>query len=524
MEVVMAFVKAASDTEQWGVFELELLGAEEGNPYTEIELEAEFRHADGQAVRVRGFYDGDGIYHIRFMPDAVGAWHYRSYSNSAALDGFEGAFACNHPSGNNRGPVRVRGGYHFEYADGTRYVPVGTTSYGWAHQPEGLAEETLRSLAASPFNKIRMCVLPHYSPFSAANIPCYPYVGEPLEEWQYERFNPAYFRIIERRVEALLALGIEADIILFHPYNKQWGFDRMPPEADDAFVRYTMSRLGAYRNVWWSLANEYDFMAGKTTDDWDRIGRMVADNDPYGRLCSMHNGFVMYEHWKPWITHVCVQDGQAVAAPGRAVLLRRVYGKPVIYDEVCYEGNLHFVWGRLSAEELVSRFWRGLAEGTYVGHGEVLRPTNESVDRVWTGIGGTLRGSSEERLGFLREIAEAGPAEGLEPIDEWFCTGVAGRPGSYYLFYFGEERAESWTFELPGKDFQLAEGTTFTVDVIDTWNMTIERSPVAFEAVRKGEYGYGDIYNRRVELPGKPYIALRITAVEEAEDPASKEE
>ena len=33
----------------------------------------------------------------------------------------------------------------------------------------------------------------------------------------------------------------------------------MPAEADDRYLRYAVARLAAYRNVWWSLANECDF-------------------------------------------------------------------------------------------------------------------------------------------------------------------------------------------------------------------------------------------------------------------------
>src|SRR5262249_53510248 len=34
----------------------------------------------------------------------------------------------------------------------------------------------------------------------------------------------------------------------------------MPAAVDDRYVRYLVARLAAHRNVWWSLANEYDFM------------------------------------------------------------------------------------------------------------------------------------------------------------------------------------------------------------------------------------------------------------------------
>ena len=46
------------------------------------------------------------------------------------------------------------------YADGTPYHQFGTTCYAWTHQPGELQEQTLKTLAASPFNKIRFCVFP----------------------------------------------------------------------------------------------------------------------------------------------------------------------------------------------------------------------------------------------------------------------------------------------------------------------------------------------------------------------------
>ena len=75
-------------------------------------------------------------------------------------------------------------------------------------------------------------------------------------------------------------MGIEADIILLHPYDEgRWGFDRMPDEVDDRYLKYVVTRLAPYRNVWWSLANEYDFMTEKEESDWDRMIQVVHDAD-----------------------------------------------------------------------------------------------------------------------------------------------------------------------------------------------------------------------------------------------------
>ena len=70
---------------------------------------------------------------------------------------------------------------------------------------------------------------------------------------------------LEQRVGQLRSLGIEADVILFDPYDKgRWGFDRMDAATDDRYIRYIVARLGAYRNVWWSLANRIRSPAPET--------------------------------------------------------------------------------------------------------------------------------------------------------------------------------------------------------------------------------------------------------------------
>lgn len=84
--------------------------------------------------------------------------------------------------------------------------------------------------------------------------------GKPVYEWDFTRFNPAYFAHVEACVDKLAGIGVEADLILFHPYDGgRWGFDRMPLEAGVRYLKYLIARMSSFRNIWWSLANEYDF-------------------------------------------------------------------------------------------------------------------------------------------------------------------------------------------------------------------------------------------------------------------------
>jgi len=136
-----------------------------------------------------------------------------------------------------------------------------------------------------------MCDLPkHYEWNENEPVIC-PFEGTPPATWDFTRFNAGFFHRLEQRIGQLGALGIETDVILFHPYDQgHWGFDRMPAEADDRYLGYVVARLAAYRNVWWSLANEYDFMKRKTPADWDRFCRIVQGLDPNGQLRSIHKG------------------------------------------------------------------------------------------------------------------------------------------------------------------------------------------------------------------------------------------
>src|SRR5438309_2260353 len=128
--------------QQWDFFELALEASALGNPFVDVELSARFTCAD-RSVEVNGFYDGEGVYRVRFMPDRAGAWRYQTRSNRKELDGKSGAFDCVAPRGNNHGPVRVANTFHFTYADGTPYRQIGTTCYAWTHQGDALEEQTL---------------------------------------------------------------------------------------------------------------------------------------------------------------------------------------------------------------------------------------------------------------------------------------------------------------------------------------------------------------------------------------------
>ena len=506
--------------EKWGLFEVSMQGASEGNPFTERTITAVFENGC-ECVKADGFYDGDGIYKVRFMPSFEGTYSFKIEGNFAEKTKFaseetEGTFTVTPPSEGNHGPVRVANTYHFAYEDGTPYYSIGTTCYVWDLQSDERIEETLESLKNSAFNKIRFCVFPKHYDYNLGEPRSYPYEGTPMDSsvltkenfneytfktegnhFDYTRFNPAHFAHVEWCIKKLQELGIEADMIMMHPYDR-WGFCTMTKEQDDLYWNYAIARFSAYRNVWWSLANEYDLMPTKTLEDWERYASIIVEKDPYRHLRSIHNCHSFYDHNRPWITHCSIQRQDLYKCVEMTEDFRKKYQKPVVFDEICYEGNIQHGWGNISPQELTRRFWEAAVRGGYPGHGETYM---DSSDVLWWSHGGKLKGESWKRFSLLHDILCEVPGFGLAPARDCGGDEVRGVPEcewmlpvkSFYLFYY--------SFMRPSfRDFYFDDETEFTVRVIDTYEMTVTDC-----GKHKGKF--------RIELPGKEYMAVVIKKV-----------
>ncbi len=127
-------------------------------------------------------------------------------------------------------------------------------------------------------------------------------------------------------------------------------------EDDDRYWKYVLARFSAYRNVWWSLANEYDLMHEK---------RFLTGKD----MLALSVRRILIIISDPFITAKRIM---IITCPGLPLQYpetetyrsselvnewREKYHKPVILDEICYEGNIQFGWGNISGEEMTRRFW-----------------------------------------------------------------------------------------------------------------------------------------------------------------------
>ena len=476
-----------------------------------------FKNGNSSVV-VKGFFD-NGRYTVRFMPRSEGVWRYELVCGNARTSG---EFLCVPTTSNNHGPV-VADGFHFKYADGKRYLPVGTTCYAWIHQTKEMMAQTLDTLAKSPFNKVRMCVFPKHMPFNNNEPELFPFHKKPDGGWDVANPNEEFWRHLEDGIKKLCGMGIEADLILFHPYDR-WGFAKLSKEDSLAYLDYCIRRLSAFRNIWWSLANEYDLVPGRTTADWDAFGEKIATADPYNHMLSNHNCFTVYPK-RDWMTHCSIQAIESDNVKS-VIDWRKGYNLPVIVDECGYEGDIEFAWGNISAFEMVNRFWVCNVLGAYCTHGETFF-REDGV--LWWAKGGKLYGESAGRISFMKDIMDR--LGNLDPLGSLFSFNpndssyddnfehnhffstinalpehkrrqvllgfepIAGCNDDYRIHYF----ARTCRAYL---DAKLPENGKYKVEIIDVWEMTVETAI---------DEASGAL---RVKLPGKEGVAVLISRLD----------
>lgn len=508
--------------EQYRMCELKFKGKKPEDAWAQVPLAAELECGD-MRLSVPGFYAGEGVYKVRFLPEAAGCWKYRVTGCVQA----EGTVEVS-PAGRGHGLVRAQQ-WHFSYQDGKLFHPFGTTVYALMHQEDGLVAETMESLRNAPFNKVRLCVFPKHYNYNHNEPPVYAFEKKEDGGWDVTRPCFAFWDRLDGIILQLEEMGIQADLILFHPYDR-WGFSSLSQKENLVYLDYLLRRLAAMPNVWWSLANEYDLCGAKTLEQWEEIENFVAGHDPYHHLLSNHNCFAFWDHSRPNVTHAGVQTKIFT----RVSQWRQKYGKPVIVDECCYEGNLRQFWGSISGREMTNRFWRVVTTGGYCTHGETFLDPEQDI--LWWAKGGKLKGESPKRIAFLRSIVEQLPGP-IDPIDSHFAKVmsiskeelekmVGNAPKEFAAFAHAALRlkedlpayaASEFTYQghcgedayltfydlrtCAEDELDLPSEHTYRVELIDTWEMT--RTLLLEQASGKTQ----------IQLPAKEGMAVLATRI-----------
>lgn len=321
----------------WTRFEVELAsGKDYGNPPLEVEVMAEFSAPDGTKTTVPAFWDYGRSWKVRFSPNQIGKWSYRTTSSDAGnsgLQGVQGEFECVPYEGDN--PLYARGavgiapeGRYFAHVDRTPCFWLGDTAWnGPLLADEREWEVYLRDRREKHFNVVQFVMMQWRSAAGDEN-------GRPafiIRNGKLE-IDPIFFQRMDQRMDAINAHGLLAAPIMFwthrsHPALNPGMF--LTEEQKIVMGRYLIARYGAHQ-VAWILGGDglYD---GEHAAMWRRVGRELfgAGKPGMPRPVTVHAGYWCAEEFESeeWWTFNGYQSGHV----GEQGLKRITQGEPTTF-------------------------------------------------------------------------------------------------------------------------------------------------------------------------------------------------
>jgi len=337
--VAVAGEASRQEAIQWRPQETRLTAAAE-HPWWTFPVTVRFTHRQtGQQLVVEGYWDGGGSWAVRFAAPRPGMWIWRSASEDPALNGQAGRLAVRPPTPreternpNCRGLLKISAnGRHFEYADGRPMLLLADTLWsgntarcGLGKNNDGPFFQYLADRKTKGFTAILMKYLNGFgdgppNPAGERNEGGYAFLGRDLN-----RLNPAYFRALDRRLEAIWSHGFVAAIpVAWWGKTPRCAFDLQWAKRISA---YCAVRYGAY-NALWCLSGEYQYAfrdCGWSEASFHELGRTVQSHNPYRHPLSIHPSSRLDWpaphnrqssrpfHDAPWLDHHWLQTGQSV--------------------------------------------------------------------------------------------------------------------------------------------------------------------------------------------------------------------
>ena len=288
----------------WQETEFTLQAAQpHAQPYTAVEVWADFQHENGLTLRRPAFWDGGQTWKVRFAsPGLTGRWTFKTDAsvNDPGLKGLQHelqviARPAEHPAHlfYDHGFWRMSPGHrNFIHADGTPALLVADTP--WA-MPFRASPDQVRVYAADRQRKgfnaaLLMTVQPDMGatgPRSRTEDHGFDVAFEDLPQGHLNDLNPTYFQTLDE----LLGILVEHEIVpvlqpAFHGYG--WKGQRtvgkvVPGDEYARYCRYLVARYGARPAVYLIGADGHGHEPGIVAG-----GQEVHTWDAYAQPTGMH--------------------------------------------------------------------------------------------------------------------------------------------------------------------------------------------------------------------------------------------
>ena len=277
---------SSSRIPQWSLFELAAhVRATYANPFKDVAVTAEFTSPAQRTKSVRGFYDGDDTWRVRFAPDETGPWQYRLIvRDEAGEDQDGGTFTCTSPR--HGGFVRISSDNPTKlmHTDGSPFVVIGGGCFApwepWATGGKSF-EHYLGLHQANGMNALRVFLYQEFHRGESRDA-----MVNLLAEGSLDRFDITLCQRFDSFMTAAADHGVCASIALFDHWPVKNDWNRYAYAAGNGgpcltqadlftepqalkhqkfFIDYVVARWGAFSNVMaWELWNEIDLVAMDT--------------------------------------------------------------------------------------------------------------------------------------------------------------------------------------------------------------------------------------------------------------------
>ncbi|HWB87509.1 MAG TPA: DUF4038 domain-containing protein [Bryobacteraceae bacterium] len=495
MQAVKGTPAGSVSIEQYHSHDFSFSAPVAGNPF-DVEFSADFIGPNDVRLHVPGFYDGGGVWKIRFSPTERGQWSMRTSSTSKALDGKTeaGIWCSRNLSSTIHGGLQVDPAHphHFIYEDGTRYFLLGyEADWLWGADmldpKRTLMRHLIDQIASRGFNQVLVNVYAYDTSWSPGRKHQWDWGPAPVFPWEgtndkpdHSRLNPKFFQIYDGMVQTLQEKGIVAHIML-KVYNKKVNWPPKYSKDEERYFRYVVARYQAFSNVVWDFSkeahNEKDFHLQQ------HLIELVRHTDAYEHLVTAHDDDMFY--WNPEFNKDLDfrTDQQHSFWPEMIAFDRAVRKYPVVNAEFGYERGVDSFptyriaddWQELLRRAYLIYFAGGY--GVYYYHNtawDVVKPDPEPP--------GT------QRFELLKETLSSLPYWRMEPHDELAVGGPClALPGEVYAFYL---EGRQITINLTG----LEKSEKSSAEWINTWNGSREKATIhgGISGLLKKPEAFGD--------------------------------
>ena len=450
-------------------------------PCWDVEVEAHIKDSRARTKVVPAFWAGGDEWRVRFSSPEPGAFSFVtecSDKTNTGLHGQRGTLRVDPYEGDNplyaHGPIRVHRDHRYlEHADGTPFLWLAdswwhgmTTRFTWPEDFKTLTQDRRdKGFSVIQFAIGYPCDIHEFDSRGANEA------GFPTSR-DYREINPAYFDLVDQRVEHLVESGLMPNILGTWGYYLSWfGVENM-----QRYWRYLIARYGAYP-VTWTLAGETTLIYYLTESDkregrrqfqrdgWSKIARYIKKTDSYRRILTAHPG-PSSGKFQPisdpsLLDIIMVQPGHSgwdtlpVAIKHLQTAQSKFPERPVMQGEVCFEG-MHGGGSDAKLQRLL--FWTNMLSGA-AGHcygADAIWQFNTEEQRFGMSPGGHIWGNTpwEEAyrwkgslyVGLGRQILERFDWQRFKPHPEWVNPAAheekvqnayaAGIKHGLRLFYF----------------------------------------------------------------------------------------